>query len=118
VENLDTVQRLLAAAERDDVPAALACLNPELDWVPLRAATEGAYHGHEGFEQFVADTNETFEPRSLTRQLALSARTVSSDSYSDARHRGWAPRALSGQARGKTRQVAFNPARARRKRLV
>ena len=26
-----------------------------------QAATEGAYHGHEGFKKFVADTNETFE---------------------------------------------------------
>jgi hypothetical protein len=38
----------------------------------LDAATEGAYHGHEGWEQFVADTRESFdafEPRFELRDL-------------------------------------------------
>lgn len=55
------VRRLLDAVERDDLPAALGCLDPSLEWVPLRAATEGAYFGHEGYEKFVADTNDNFE---------------------------------------------------------
>ena len=71
-ENVEIVRRLLDAVERDDRPAALACLDPELEWIPLRAATEGAYHGHAGFERFVADTNENFEhfePRFELRDL-------------------------------------------------
>jgi hypothetical protein len=32
-----------------------------VEWIPLRAATEGAYRGHAGFEKFVTDTTETFE---------------------------------------------------------
>jgi ketosteroid isomerase-like protein len=60
-ENVQTVRRLLDAWAREDLPGALACLDPEVDWVPLRAATEGVYHGHEGVERFVADTSETFE---------------------------------------------------------
>src|SRR5215204_7450928 len=59
--NVELVLRLLDANSRDDVPAALACLHPDLEWIPLRAATEGAYKGHRGFEKFVADTRETFE---------------------------------------------------------
>jgi ketosteroid isomerase-like protein len=59
--NVEVVRRFLDAAERDDLPGSLACLDPDLEWVPLRAATEGVYHGHEGFEKFVADTDETFE---------------------------------------------------------
>ena len=60
-ENIKVVRRLLDAQERDDVLAAIDCIHPDVDWLPLRAATEGAYHGHEGFEKFVADTNTTFE---------------------------------------------------------
>jgi ketosteroid isomerase-like protein len=71
-ENVEVVHQLLEAVERDDLPAALACLDPALEWIPLRAATEGAYHGHEGYERFVADTNEnfeTFEPQFELRDL-------------------------------------------------
>jgi hypothetical protein len=31
------------------------------EFIPLRAATEGAYHGHDGLEAFIADMLETFE---------------------------------------------------------
>src|SRR5690349_17097991 len=71
-ENLDVTRQLLDAVARDDIPAALACLAPDLEWIPLRAATEGAFHGHGGFEKFVADTNEnfeTFEPHFELRDL-------------------------------------------------
>jgi ketosteroid isomerase-like protein len=71
-ENVEVVRRLLDAVERDDRPAALACLDPALEWVPLRAATEGAYRGHAGFEKFWADTDEnfeTFEPQFELRDL-------------------------------------------------
>jgi ketosteroid isomerase-like protein len=71
-ENVDTVRRLQDAVERDDLPAALACLDPDIDWVPHRAPTEGEFHGHEGFEKFVADTRDTFdafEPHLQLRSL-------------------------------------------------
>ncbi len=35
--------------------------HPEVEFLPLRTATEGAYHGIAGIERFVADTEETFE---------------------------------------------------------
>jgi ketosteroid isomerase-like protein len=60
-ENVDVVRRLLEAQERDDLPAALECLDPDVDWIPLRAATEGSYRGLEGVEKFYADTRENFE---------------------------------------------------------
>jgi hypothetical protein len=59
--NIEVLDRLREAVARDDLPAALECLDSDLEWVPLRAATEGAYHGHAGFEQFLIDTRETFE---------------------------------------------------------
>jgi ketosteroid isomerase-like protein len=60
-ENVEVVRRLTDAAGRKDLQAALELVHPELEWIPRRAATEGAYHGHEGFERFFADTNESFE---------------------------------------------------------
>jgi ketosteroid isomerase-like protein len=60
-ENQDVVRRLSDASERRDIPAALACLTADVEWIPHRAATEGAYRGHSGYEEFIADTDETFE---------------------------------------------------------
>jgi ketosteroid isomerase-like protein len=71
-ENVEIVRRLIDAARREDGPAALACLDPDVEWIPLRAATEGAPRGHDGFERFVVDTNEnfeTFEPNVELRDL-------------------------------------------------
>jgi limonene-1,2-epoxide hydrolase len=45
---------------------------PDVEFIPLRAATEGAFHGHRGVEEFVADTLEnfvTFEPHYELRDL-------------------------------------------------
>jgi ketosteroid isomerase-like protein len=63
---LEVVKSLLEAQARGDMPAMLACLDPEVEWIPARAATEGAYRGHDGARKFAADTNrsfEVFEPR-------------------------------------------------------
>ncbi len=60
-ENVEVVRQLLEAAERDDREAALGCIHPDVEWIPLRAATEGTYHGHDGVERFRADTLATFE---------------------------------------------------------
>src|SRR3954447_51544 len=57
--NLEIVRWLTDAGGDSD--ASLPYLDAELEWIPLRAKTEGAYHGHEGFERFVADTFENFE---------------------------------------------------------
>jgi SnoaL-like domain len=35
--------------------------HPDVEFLPLRAVTEGAYHGLAGMEKFVADTDDTFE---------------------------------------------------------
>ena len=35
--------------------------HPDVEYLPLRSATEGAYHGIAGLEQFTADTDEVFE---------------------------------------------------------
>jgi hypothetical protein len=35
--------------------------HPDVEYLPLRSATEGAYHGLAGIERFNADTEEVFE---------------------------------------------------------
>ncbi len=65
-EQVETVRRFIDAGVRDDLEAMLACLHPEVEMLPLRASTEGAFRGHEGWKRFRADTwshYERFEPR-------------------------------------------------------
>ena len=71
-QNMEVVERFLDAASRDDLEGTLECLHPDLEFVPLRVSTEGAFRGHEGFERFREDTWEhydTFEPRYELRDL-------------------------------------------------
>jgi ketosteroid isomerase-like protein len=78
-EPVDTVRRFLEAAARDDLPGTLECLHPDLEWVPLRARTEGAFQGHEGYERFRSDTwehYERFEPE--VELIEVGERVVSS----------------------------------------
>ena len=65
-ENLEVVMQLSEAMGRlmdspEDLSAALALVDSEVEWIPLRAATEGAYRGHAGLRRFVEDTLENFE---------------------------------------------------------
>jgi uncharacterized protein len=72
-QNVETLRRLFEAEARDDAAAALECLHPDLEFIPMRARTEGAYRGHDGYERFRADTfdhYESFEPRFELEELA------------------------------------------------
>jgi ketosteroid isomerase-like protein len=66
--NVELARDLLAKwnrGDRDD----LSPLHPDIEWLPARAATEGAYRGLAGFEDFVADTARTFEVFELHAEL-------------------------------------------------
>jgi len=68
--NVEVVRRLIDAV--DDVEAALQYMHPELEFIPLRAKTEGAYYGHDGLRRFADDNDEsfeTFEPHLELREL-------------------------------------------------
>jgi ketosteroid isomerase-like protein len=65
-EKAEVVRKAWAAASRRDIPALLACLDSEVEAVPLGAAMESrVYRGHEGvagwLEREVWATYETFE---------------------------------------------------------
>jgi ketosteroid isomerase-like protein len=68
-ENVEVARRLIDAVNRDDLPRALACLDPDVEWIAQLAAVEGAYHGHEGFETFMADIREAWERFQLHVEL-------------------------------------------------
>jgi hypothetical protein len=43
--------------------------HPELEWLPHRSLTEGAYRGIEGIERFAEDTREMFDVFELRYEL-------------------------------------------------
>lgn len=57
----DVMRQAIAALNRGDIAAVLAVVADDVVLIPLRAATEGAYHGHAGVRAWFADTAETFE---------------------------------------------------------
>ena len=62
-ENLDLLRRLNDVVNRGEMSdiAPRSFFHPDVEFLPLRAATEGAYRGIAGIERFVADTEEIFE---------------------------------------------------------
>src|SRR5688572_4003123 len=60
-ETVAALHRALKAINSGDADAAVAVTHPEAVLYPLRAATEGAFVGHEGARRFMADTAETFD---------------------------------------------------------
>jgi hypothetical protein len=55
------LRRAVEAINAGDAEAAVAITHPEAVLEPLRAATEGAFVGHEGARRFIVDTAETFD---------------------------------------------------------
>ncbi len=51
--------------ERDD----MSMFHPDVEWLPRRVETEGAYRGIAGIERFIADTDQTFEKYELRPQF-------------------------------------------------
>ncbi len=60
-ENVEAFHRSVAAINSGDVEAAIELVHPDAVLEPLRAATEGAFYGHDGVRRFFADTAETFD---------------------------------------------------------
>jgi ketosteroid isomerase-like protein len=60
-ENLARAREWAEAVNRMDADWMVEHASPEVVWEPLRAGTEGAFHGHEGLRAFIKDTEESFE---------------------------------------------------------
>ena len=74
--NIATIQRLYADFGRGDIPALLAALDPEVDWInagPSTIAYAGTRHGLAQVREFFATLEasiavQTFEPREFIAQ--------------------------------------------------
>jgi ketosteroid isomerase-like protein len=62
-ENLHLARHVLEDWKLGEVDEAeiRSVYHPDVELLPLRAATEGAYRGYAGIARFVADTEEVFE---------------------------------------------------------
>ena len=67
-ENVEVMRRVLAEWNRGERDFSWSC-HPDVVFLPIRAATEGAYTGIEGMERFAADTEETFDKFELHCEL-------------------------------------------------
>ena len=58
----DVVEASIDAFNRRDLPALLDLIDPDVEWVPLRAVLDGdVYRGHEGVRRFIAHMDEDIE---------------------------------------------------------
>ena len=73
-ENVELVRSLMDSWNRGETD--LSSFHPDVEWLPRRAATEGAYRGISGIERFIADTEETFDKFELRQELLASGEKV------------------------------------------
>ena len=60
-ENVKLARSLQDRWSRGDMTVPPDTFHPDVEFLPLRAATEGAYRGLAGIERFIEDTLEVFE---------------------------------------------------------
>ena len=60
-ENVEIMRAVMNAFAKEDLPAFLPLMDPEIHFEPHLAGVEGGYAGHDGVERFFADAFETFE---------------------------------------------------------
>jgi limonene-1,2-epoxide hydrolase len=69
-ENVEVVRSIQDDWNRGDTTVDPERIHPDLEYLPRRAATEGAYRGLAGLESFIADTLEVFEKFELHFEFA------------------------------------------------
>ena len=69
-ENVELLRSLQDDWNRGNTTVDAERFHPDLEYLPRRAATEGAYRGLAGLESFVADTFEVFEKFELHFEYA------------------------------------------------
>jgi len=60
-ENVETMRAGMDAFARQDLPAFLPLMDPEIHFEPHLAGVEGSYLGREGVKRFFADAFEAFD---------------------------------------------------------
>ena len=69
-ENVEIVRSIQDDWNRGDTTVDPKRIHPDLEYLPRRAATEGAYRGLAGLESYIADTLEVFEKFELHFEFA------------------------------------------------
>ena len=69
-ENVELVRSLHDDLNRGETTVDAEKIHPDVEFLPLRAATEGAYRGIAGIERFIADTFEVFETFEIRYEFA------------------------------------------------
>ena len=69
-ENVELVRSLHDDLNRGEMTVDAEKIHPDVEFLPLRAATEGAYRGIAGIERFIADTFEVFETFEIRYEFA------------------------------------------------
>jgi ketosteroid isomerase-like protein len=67
-ENVDAFRRNNEAVSRRDIEAFLEALDPDVEFIPRRAAVQGVYRGHEGARKFLAENAESFDLYQVSHQ--------------------------------------------------
>lgn len=76
-ENVELVRSLQIAWNRGDPISLADFFHPDVEFRPLRTATEGPFRGLAGIERFIADTLEVFEKFEMRYEYAeLGARVL------------------------------------------
>jgi hypothetical protein len=60
-ENVELLREVQGAWNRGDPLIPAESFHHDVEFVPLRAATEGGYHGRLGIDRFVEETREVFD---------------------------------------------------------
>jgi ketosteroid isomerase-like protein len=68
--NVELVRSLQDRWNSGDSTVDPDVFHPDVEFLPLRAATEGAYHGLTGIEAFVRDTLDVFDKFEMHYELA------------------------------------------------
>jgi hypothetical protein len=60
-DSVELFKRCVDALNRVDRAEIARLVDPQIAFVPMRAAVTGAYIGHAGLEEFLADNDEKYE---------------------------------------------------------
>lgn len=60
-ENVDVFWRTVEAFNTADIEGAVRMCHPDVEFLPQRAAVQGALHGHGGIREFFADNSENLD---------------------------------------------------------
>ena len=67
-QNVEVGSLIVQAFNDGDVEALLPVMHPDIEFVPMRAPVQGAYRGHDGLREFLADNVESFDVFHVTTE--------------------------------------------------